>query len=435
MTPGRYLAVRAASIYLPIVVLALACLITRPHRRAVTGAFMSMAWNVPALMGIHLVADRAGWWQFDAEGGMLLGFPVDLWLGWAVLWGPLPALALPTAPLTIVAIVGLAIDLILMPAGFPVVRLGDEWLVGEFVALGFCLVPAQLLARWTRADCRLPERAVLQVIAFCGLLGLVLPAIAIDASHTPWLNPLRYPRWALGLLVQLLAVPALVGLSAVQEFVTRGLGTPVPFDPPRRIVTTGPYAYVANPMQVSAVLLLLMLGAIIQNPWVAAAGVMGHIYSIGLAGWDEDADLSARFGTAWVAYGRNVRSWLPRWRPWYRDDAPMATLYVSEECDMCREVSAWFRSRRARGLSIVAAEDHPSDALTRITYESTDGNYRSSGMEAVARALEHVTLGWALLGFAMRLPIVSPFVQLLADASGAEPRTVNRRSSRAQCGS
>jgi protein-S-isoprenylcysteine O-methyltransferase Ste14 len=428
MTTDRYLAVRAASIYLPIVMLAVTCLIRRPDRRALTGALISMAWNVPALLGIHLLAARAGWWQFDAEGGMLLRFPVDLWLGWALLWGPLPALVLPSAPLTLVVAAGFAVDLILMPAGFPVVRLGDHWLIGEAVALVACLIPAQLLARWTSADRRLLARAVLQMIAFSGLLGLVFPAIAIDASQTSWVNPLTYPRWAVGFIIQVFALPALLGLSAVQEFVTRGCGTPVPFDPPRRIVATGPYAYVSNPMQVSAVLLLLLVGAVMQNPWVAAAGVMGHIYSVGLAGWDEDTDLSARFGAAWTAYRRRVRSWVPRWRPWYLIEDPIATLYVSEDCNMCREVSAWFRSRGARGLSIVAAEDHPRETLTRIRYESSDATYGASGVEAVARALEHVHLGWSVVGFAIRLPILSPFIQLLADASGAGPRTVRRRT-------
>ena len=62
----------------------------------------------------------------------------------------------------------------------------------------------------------------------------------------------------------------MLGLSAVQEFVTRGRGTPIPFDPPRHIVTTGVYAYVANPMQLSAVLFLFLLAVIVGN-------VMGRV--------------------------------------------------------------------------------------------------------------------------------------------------------------
>jgi hypothetical protein len=46
---------------------------------------------------------------------------------------------------------------------------------------------------------------------------------------------------------------------------------------------------------------------------------------------------------------------------------------------------------------------------------------------AVARAFEHVHLGWALLGFLMRLPVLCQLTQLLADASGAGPRTIPAR--------
>ncbi len=84
-------------------------------------------------------------------------------------------------------------------------------------------------------------------------------------------------------------------MTAVQEFVTRGAGTPVPFDPPRHLVTTGVYGYVRNPMQLSAVVLLLLVGLVVQNPWVAASAVMAHLYSCGLAGWDEEGDLRPRF--------------------------------------------------------------------------------------------------------------------------------------------
>ena len=93
---------------------------------------------------------------------------------------------------------------------------------------------------------------------------------------------------------------------------------------------------------------------------------------------------------------------------------------------MCSEVARWYRQHGARGLAIVAAEDHPRGRLTRITYESIDGSYRASGIHAIARALEHIHLGWAFAGFALRLPLVSNVVQLIVDASGGQPRLVLR---------
>ena len=428
MIDDPYLLVRAAAVYVAAIAVIVPVIWRRPDRARVHGAWLALAWNIPAVFVLHLIATWVGWWSYDADGGLLLGMPVDLWLAWAIVWGPAIAIAFPLAPLWAITAAALAIDLVAMPAASPVVRLGATWLVGEAVALVSCLVPAQLLARWTAADRHLTWRASLQVVSFSLLLGVLLPVIAIEGSASSWANPLMDSRWLPGVAIQILCIPAVLGLSAVQEFVTRGLGTPVPFDPPRRIVTTGPYAYVANPMQLSAVLVLLIAGLIIGNAYVALAGVMAHIYSIGLAGWDEDQDLRQRFGEAWSHYRARVRAWVPRWRPSYGETA-IAQLYVAGECALCQEVGAWFRSQHARGLAVVPAETY-SLPLTRITYISSDGSYSASGVAAIGRALEHTHLGWAMIGFAIRLPIVCAIVQLIVDASGGGPREIPRAQSR-----
>jgi len=419
-----YLRVRAASVYIAVVLTSAVWLWRRPGRSAAAGALLAAAWTVPAVLALNLVAARVGWWRFDTRGGQLLGTPVDLLLAWVCLWGVAPAIAFPRLPLGTVAAIALAVDLALMPAATPVVVLGPAWLAGEAIGLAAALVPGQLLARWTMRGEHLAARASLQMAAFAGLMFLVFPAIAIEGSGTTWLNPASRSPWQIGLLAQMLAMPALLGVTAVQEFVTRGGGTPVPFDPPRRLVTTGVYAYVANPMQLSGVLLLVLVGLVLHNIWVSASGVMAHIYSMGLAGWDEGEDLRRRFGDGWTTYRRAVRRWVPRVRPWHRLDQPPAHLYVAESCGMCSETGRWFASRHPRGLAIVAAETHPSRALRRITYEPADGSRAAEGVEAIGRALEHIHIGWALAGFALRLPIVRPFVQLLADASGAEARLI-----------
>jgi protein-S-isoprenylcysteine O-methyltransferase Ste14 len=421
-----YLIVRAASLYITVVVTVAVWLWRRPTDRAWVGAALGFLWNLPALMLLHIAATRFEWWRIDAEGGLLLGMPVELYLAWAWLWGAVPALAFPRVPLAIVIAVALVVDLIAMPAAEPVIRLGPAWLAGETVGLLICLLPSQLLARWTARDERLPARAVLQIVMFTGLVVFLLPLVIVETSGSAWVNPVDRPAWAFSLIVQVLAVPALIGLTAVQEFLERGEGTPVPFDPPRWLVTTGIYAFVRNPMQVSAIALLLLLGLFVENLWIAAAGVMAHIYSAGLAGWDEDVDLVNRFGQSWRDYTKNVRRWFPRLRPWYPPDAVVARLYVSEDCGMCRQVGEWFARQGALGLSVVAAERHPTRSLTRITYEPVANGRPAAGVEGLARAVEHIHFGWALLGFAVRLPILRSLTQLLADAAGAEPRRLIR---------
>ncbi|HEY3043233.1 MAG TPA: hypothetical protein VGJ39_04375 [Vicinamibacterales bacterium] len=435
MFDDRYLLVRAASLYVTVM---LTCVFWvwrrpfaepveaqgRPTRGAVAGAVMASIWNVPVVLALHLAAAHFGWWQFDARGGLLLGMPVEMYLSWAWLWGAVLALAFPSLSLGTVMAIALGADMALMPALTPVLRLGPAWYQGEVVGLLAGVLPGQLLARWTARRERLAGRAVLQVLAFTGLMLFVLPAIVIEGSGGAWRNPLDRPAWQISLIVQLLAFPALLGLTAVQEFVTRGRGTPVPFDPPQRLVTSGLYAYIRNPMQLSAVVLLFLLGLVLQNPWLSAAGVMAHLYSVGLAGWDEGEDLRERFGAEWIAYRQSVRAWVPRFRPWHPPDRPSARLFVAESCGMCCEVGRWFKHRGARQLAIVPAESHPSGALRRITYEPGDGSREAAGVEAIARALEHTHLGWALVGCLLRLPVICQLAQLLTDASGGEPRKI-----------
>src|SRR5262245_60071805 len=90
-----YLLVRMAGLYLPLVIGVAAYAIRRPDRAHLTGAFLAFVWNVPAIVALHVLAGAFGWWHFDATGGLFLGMPVELWLAWALLWGPVAAIAFP----------------------------------------------------------------------------------------------------------------------------------------------------------------------------------------------------------------------------------------------------------------------------------------------------------------------------------------------------
>jgi hypothetical protein len=59
-----------------------------------------------------------------------------------------------------------------------------------------------------------------------------------------------------------------------------------------------------------------------------------------------------------------------------------------------------------------------------MRYDPADGNAAVEGVRALARALEHIHLGWALLAAVMRLPVMWRVAQFLADASGAGPRAI-----------
>jgi len=420
------LLVRAGALYVPAAIAVPLWIWRKPSRSACAGMLLASLWNFEVLALAGVVAPSLGWWKMHASGAMFAGMPLEFLIGWVVLWGVVPMLVFPNVRLIGIGAVFLFFDLATMPRLEPVLELGPRWLVGEGIALLFALLPSVVLARATRDRSHLAMRAVLQVAVFSGLILGMLPATIF--SHTrgdPWRAWAR-PIWVNGLLLQVLAPIGVLGLSAVYEFAVRGGGTPVPYDPPVRLVTSGPYAYVANPMQLSAMLLLTGWGWFLGSWWVAASGVMAHIYSAGLASWDEKKDVEERFGESWREYRRHVRNWIPRWRPWHpgTETRSRARLYVAESCGPCSEVRQWFEQRRTTGLDVLPAESYPGRPPTRITYVAEGGTLTERGVGALARAVEHVHFGWAMIGFSVRLPGVRHLLQLLADASGAGPRRI-----------
>jgi protein-S-isoprenylcysteine O-methyltransferase Ste14 len=317
---------------------------------------------------------------------------------------------------------------VVMPLCAPVVELGRNWWVGELVALAAVLIPAQLFARWTFEDSHLRTRSIFHVISSGALVLFVVPEMVFAVvHHGDWSALFTRPAFVVSLEFQLIALLAVPGLSAVQEFAQRGGGTPIPYDPPRRLVVSGIYRYVANPMQLSCACVMTGWGFVVANPWVLSSGLIAFVYGLGLANWDEVEDMRARFGNEWENYRVNVRPWRIRRRPWHDESSPAARLYVAETCGPCSELRRWFERQGARGLVLIAAEDHPTRDLERMTYEPGDGSPAEEGVAAFARAVEHIHFGWAFLGATMRLTVIRSTLQLLADATGLGPQVIPRR--------
>ncbi|GIH41484.1 hypothetical protein Mco01_44840 [Microbispora corallina] len=398
---------RALAMFAPLAAVWVAAAVRPPSERAVAAMILATAWNLLALSLVNAVALGAGWWRFGAEGAVVAGVPVDVLLGWALLWGALPAHAASRLPVPLTAAVLVWLDLAFMPIARPLVVLGRGWLLGEALAVALGLVPGLLLARWTSEGRRLAARAALQVVLAGGLM------VAVPVALTGvW----RQPAWLCGLAVQVVAVPMVLGVAAAREFATAGGGTPLPYDPPPRLVTGGPYAYVRNPMQVSIAAVYALLGALDGRFLLAAASAVA--YGAGLAAWHEGLRLAERHGDDWAAYRRRVRPWLPRLRP--AAVMPEAVVHVSSTCDLCRPLGWWIARRRPVRLRVLPAEAHPGRPR-RMTYERADG-LRAEGVAAFAHAAGHLHLGWALAGWVLLLPGIGWFAQVCADALGAGPR-------------
>jgi protein-S-isoprenylcysteine O-methyltransferase Ste14 len=383
----------------------------RPHRRDAAAGLLASGWALPAAILGGLASTHFSLVAFPAP--IVLGTPPDLLLGRILLGGFVAALCFPSVPILRLYSFALASDLAygsLVGGVFAIRHLPVQALM-----VAFYLIPAQLFATCTRENRNLAARASLHVAFHAGLLLGVLPALIVTCGGGDWTAPFARTSFVNKLYLQLLMVPAVLLISSVQEFVRRGRGTPAPADPPGLLVTSGPYAYVANPMQLGKFLVVAGWGFFWWNRWLVAAALVGLLYSIWIASPREDHEMTQRFSHNWLQYRHHVRRWWPRWKPYHALDAsvPTARLYLRLECEPCRELAEWMR-RRAIGIHLLPLEDHGTTA--RITYDPNDGSPPEYGVVALARALEHINLAWALLAWMLRMPGIGWLAQCVADS-------------------
>ncbi|MGC5257618.1 methyltransferase family protein [Gordonia sp. DT218] len=388
-------------------------------RRA--SAVPALLWNLIGLTAVNVLAVQVGWWSFGTTGGEWFGVPADLIIAWAVLWSLIPVLAGQwIAPRY--AVVGLILlDIYLMPVLDPAVRLSPHWWWGEVVAVITCLLPGVLLGELTARRRRLRLRVCLQVVLFTAILLVAIPAVAATMSGRSAEAVLDQVGGPFDLaLMQVAGVVALVAVAAVVEFARHG-GTPYPWDAPDRLVTSGPYAYVRNPMQLCGTLLLVLLAVITGLPLLAGAALIAAAFSSGLAAYVENDSLATRFGGDWADYRRAVRPWWPRRHPVTYGEP--ARVHLARGCDPCSELTAWIVERSPVGLEVLPAEDH-QDELRRMRYQSP--TVVVDGVRAFGLVLTHLNLAWALAGWVIATPGISHVLQVLVDVSGGAPRDIAR---------
>ncbi len=122
------------------------------------------------------------------------------------------------------------------------------------------------------------------------------------------------PEWVQGPGLLLATAGFSLWLWGTVELAAHGRGTPLPLDPPARLVTAGPYGWIRNPMHVGLVVLLLGTGLLFRSPafllYAAAIAILAWAY----ARWVEVHALERRFGYAYREYRARVAAWLPRRR-------------------------------------------------------------------------------------------------------------------------
>ena len=94
---------------------------------------------------------------------------------------------------------------------------------------------------------------------------------------------------------------------------SKAKGTPVPFNPPRELVTVGPYAWSRNPMLTGVFAFLIGIGFLLHSVsmvfvWTPVF-IIFNVLELKLV---EEPELERRFGESYIEYRRRVPMFVPK---------------------------------------------------------------------------------------------------------------------------
>jgi protein-S-isoprenylcysteine O-methyltransferase Ste14 len=114
----------------------------------------------------------------------------------------------------------------------------------------------------------------------------------------------------------LVTIGLIILTVTISMLIRIGKGTLAPWSPTRKLVVTGIYSYVRNPM-ISGVTTALLGESLIFHStaifvWYILFFIINTMYFVLM----EEPGLIRRFGDEYIEYTRNVPRWIPRLKPW-----------------------------------------------------------------------------------------------------------------------
>jgi len=138
-------------------------------------------------------------------------------------------------------------------------------------------------------------------------VGYIPLAFLLTGSYivTGILFYLALPLWLIG---------GVVVVWCFWDFLTKGDGTPAPFDPPKELVVSGLYNYVRNPMYIGALLMLvahfLWFGYWSLLIYTGFFFLAFHLFVLNY----EEPTLKKKFGRSYTNYMKRVPRWIPKFK-------------------------------------------------------------------------------------------------------------------------
>jgi len=150
-------------------------------------------------------------------------------------------------------------------------------------------------------------------VIFFSLVGLFI-VVSLQTDKFSGLPKLFPTSLNIIVSVPIIGIGLFLMLYSALQFI-KAKGTPVPFNPPPKLVTTGPYAYVRNPMLTGVFIWLFGLGILLRSislvfmftPLFVLLNVL-ELKAI------EEPELEKRLGKEYLEYKKRIPMFIPRFK-------------------------------------------------------------------------------------------------------------------------
>ena len=151
------------------------------------------------------------------------------------------------------------------------------------------------------------------IIFWFGLSALfVFASLWLDRLWAIQLPPA--PPTNMFISVPLIIIGAILCLLTVYSFF-RARGSPVPLNPPQKLVTTGLYSRVRNPMVLGWIVMLFGVGVLLSSiSLVAIFTPLFILLNVLYLKTIEEKEMEKKFGEEYLKYKQSVPMFLPRLR-------------------------------------------------------------------------------------------------------------------------
>lgn len=169
----------------------------------------------------------------------------------------------------------------------------------------------------------LHEDVIRRILAIIGSAVFLVIAPGFIAGLVPWwishweLRPPLLRIFLFRFAGAVLITSGVIGLlDSFARFAVQGLGTPAPVFPTRRLVVTGLYRYVRNPMYLAVLSTIFGQALLLGNvALLEYGGLVWALFQVFVLAYEEPI-LRRSFGPEYEHYCTAVPRWIPRFTAW-----------------------------------------------------------------------------------------------------------------------